>query len=346
MSDWKAKQGWGPDFEKAMAPYAAKGLEPARVTLVYRKQLKVLSHRGEHWARTGGRLIHKAESVGDLPAVGDWVAARIPESGEALVQAVLTRRSAFVRKVAGENAVPQVLATNLDTVLVVMGLGRDFNLRRLERYMTLAWESRATPVVVLNKRDLADDLEELLAEVKGITRGAAVYAVSALTGEGVEPLQSLVGSGKTVVLFGSSGVGKSTLVNRLAGTTVMTGEVRDDGRGRHTTTRRELLILPGGGAVIDTPGLREVQMWAAEGGLAKTFDDIELLGKGCKFSDCRHQAEPGCAVKAALEDGTLDEIRFESWLELQREIEWLQKPADTRGRPEPKRRARVGHGPR
>lgn len=330
-----------------MKPYALKGLEPARVILVYRKQLKVLSHRGEHWARTGGRMLHKAHDQGDLPAVGDWVAARIPENGEALVNAVLPRRSAFVRKVAGENATPQVLGTNLDTVLVVMGLDRDFNLRRLERFMTLAWQSKATPVVVLNKADLAQDLATDLAVVKDITRGAAIYTVSALTGAGMEPLRGYIGPGKTVVLLGSSGVGKSTLVNRLVGAEVMvTGDLKDDGRGRHTTTKRELIVLPGGGAIIDTPGLREVQMWAAEGGLAKTFDDIEALAKNCRFSDCRHLAEPGCAVKAALESGELEDVRFDSWLELQREIEWLQKPGDTRGRPESKRRARLGHGKR
>lgn len=347
MSDWKHRLGWGPDFDAALAEYAGKGLEPARVTLVYRKQLKVLSHRGEHWARTGGRMMHRAESLGDLPAVGDWVAARIPEAGEALVHAVLPRRSAFVRKVAGENAAPQVLATNLDTVLVVMGLDRDFNLRRLERFMTLAWESRATPVVVLNKTDLAEDLPAQLEAVRGLVRGAAVHAVSALAAEGLEPLRALLGEGKTVALLGSSGVGKSTLVNRLAGAEVMaTGGTRDDGRGRHTTTRRELLLLPGGGALVDTPGLREVQMWAAEGGLAKTFDDVEALAAQCRFGDCQHDAEPGCAVKAALADGTLDEVRFASWLELQREMRWLQKPGETRGRPESKRRDRLGHGQR
>lgn len=347
MSDWKTHQGWGPDFAEAMEPSAAKGLEPARVILVYRKQLRVLSHRGEHWARTGGRLLHKAHDPGELPAVGDWVAARIPEEGEALVQAVLPRRTAFIRKEAGENAVPQVLATNVDTVLVVMGLDRDFNLRRLERFMTLAWESKATPVVVLNKSDLAEDLETDLEVVNDITRGAAIFTVSALNNEGLEPLREFVGPGKTVALLGSSGVGKSTLVNRLVGSEVMvTGELKDDGRGKHTTTKRELIVLPKGGAIIDTPGLREVQMWAAEGGLAKTFDDIEALAKSCKFSDCKHLAEPGCAVKAALEAGSLEAVRFESWLELQREIQWLQKPGDTRGRPESKRRARLGHGKR
>lgn len=330
-----------------MAPHAPKGLAPARVTLVYRKQLKVLSERGEHWARTGGSLLHHADSADALPAVGDWVAARVPPSGEALVHAVLPRRSAFIRKVPGDHAAPHVLAANVDTVLVVMGLDGDFNLRRLERFLTLAWESKALPVVVLNKKDVAVDLEAKLSAAADIARGAALHAVSALANEGLAPLASLVGFGRTVALLGSSGVGKSTLVNHLVGEEVMaTGAVRDDGRGRHTTSRRELILLPTGGAVIDTPGLREVQMWTAQDGLAKTFDDIEALARGCRFVDCQHQAEPGCAVKAALADGSLPQTRFDSWVELEKEMAWLSRPSDSRGRPASKRRDRVGHGNR
>jgi ribosome biogenesis GTPase len=344
MHDWKTELGWNDDLEAAMAPFAKKGLEPARVILVYRKQLKVLSMRGEHWARTGGRLIHKAASVGDLPAVGDWVAARIPpESGEGLVAAVLPRRTAFVRKVPGESLAPQVLSANIDTVLIVMGLDQDFNVRRMERFLSLAWESRATPVVVLNKSDLSTRVSEQLDEVRAIAGTAALHVVSALQNTGLDALKPLFGPGQTVALLGSSGVGKSTLVNHLMGREVMvTGEVRDDGRGRHTTTRRELIRLPTGAMVIDTPGLREVQLWEAEGGVQKTFDDIDAIGQGCRFSDCRHDAEPGCAVKVALADGTLASARYESFRSLNREVAWSQKPSSERGRPETNRRERSG----
>ncbi len=349
-TDWKHRLGWHADFDAAMAPYAAKGLAPARVALVYRKQLKVFAESGERWARTGGSVMHRAESFDELPAVGDWVAARFPAGeggGEALVQAVLPRRTAFVRKVAGNHAAPHVLAANLDTVLVVMGLDGDFNVRRLERFLTLAWESKATPVVVLNKADLCPDVEARLAEARAISRGAAIHAISALACTNLDPIFAEIHQGKTVAFLGSSGVGKTTLINKLLGTELLaTGAVRDDGKGRHTTTTRELMPLPGGGSLIDTPGLREVQLWDSDGGLLKAFDDITTLGGQCRFSDCQHDAEPGCAVKGAVENGTLDAARFRSWQELLRELARLQAPALERGRPETKRRERVGHGTR
>lgn len=343
--DWKAGLGWGDDFAAALAPHALKGLEPARVTLVYRKQLKVLSRRGEHWARTGGRILHKAESAEDHPAVGDWVAARVPDEGEALVHALLPRRSSIVRKVAGQKHAPQVIAANIDFLLVVMGLDMDFNPRRLERYLTLCWESRARPVVVLNKADVCDELEFFLEETKAVAPEVPIHVVSALEGTGLAELSQYVGAGKTTAFLGSSGVGKSSLVNRILGVELQaTGELKDDGKGKHTTTTRELIVLPAGGAIIDNPGLREIQLWDADEGLTRAFDDITELAQGCRFSDCRHQQEPGCAVQAALEDGTLADDRYEAWRQLERELEARAQPK--RGAPETKRRDRVGHGKR
>jgi ribosome biogenesis GTPase / thiamine phosphate phosphatase len=346
--NWKESLGWDSHFENAFAPFAKKQLEPARVSMVYRKSLRVMTGRGEIWARTGGRIIFKSESHGDWPAVGDWVAARIPETeGEGLVTAVLPRKTAFTRKVPGENAAPHVLATNLDTILIVMGLDRDFNIRRLERFLTLAFEGGARPVVILNKKDLAPDFAGQLKEVELISGGASVFVVSALNLDGIEPLKQFFKFGTTVALLGSSGVGKSTLVNHLLGTTLLPiGGTRDDGRGKHTTTERSLLLMPQGGAIIDTPGLREVQMWTSGDGLAKTFDDVDALAQTCRFQNCVHQAEPGCAVKEAVKNGTLDEFRFASWLELQKEIHRLSVHSSVRGRTESKRRERVGHQPK
>lgn len=343
--DWKTSLGWNAEFEAAMKPHSEKGLEPARVILVYRKQLRVLSHRGEHWARTGGRILHKAESAEDHPAVGDWVAARVPDEGEALVHALLPRRSSVIRKVAGHQHAPQVIAANIDFLLVVMGLDMDFNPRRLERYLTLCWESRAQPVVVLNKADVCDDLPFFLEETRAVAPEVPIHVVSALEGNGLEELKAYVGRGTTTAVLGSSGVGKSTLVNRIVGLELQrTGELKDDGKGKHTTTTRELIVLPTGGALIDNPGLREVQLWDADEGLTRAFDDITELGTRCRFSDCKHLHEPGCAVQAALSEGTLADDRYDAFRQLQRELEAREKPK--RGAPETKRRDRVGHGKR
>ncbi len=348
IDDWQKNLGWSEALEAAMAPWREKGLQPARVSRVYRKQLKVLCHLGELMAGVAGRLRHTAESQDAWPAVGDWVAARLPQKdGESLVHAVLPRKTSFVRKVAGQAAVGQVLATNVDVALVVMGLDRDFNLRRLERYLTLTFESGARPIVVLNKSDLCDDLPGRLSEVQTVSRDAQVLVVSALTGDGVNAVRAVCARGLTLAVLGSSGVGKSTLINGLAGHEALrTGAVDAAGKGRHTTTERELMVLPDGGAIIDTPGLREIQLWNSEEGLDKTFDDVQALAQQCRFSDCQHDAEPGCAVKAALEDGSLEAERFDHYRLLQNELKRLQQPRSTRGPAETKRRERVGHGTR
>jgi ribosome biogenesis GTPase len=271
-----------------------------------------------------------------LPTVGDWVAIR-RSNRQALVQAVLERRTAFRRKVAGHTTQEQVVAANVDVALVVAGLDAPPNLRRIERTLAMALSSGARPIVLLSKADLAEDAaERLAAEVQRSAAGAPVVAVSALTGHSVERLPELVPAGTTAVLLGPSGVGKSTLVNRLAGNDVMrTGAVRSDGKGRHTTTHRQLVVLPWGGLLIDTPGLRELQVWAdveEAGGIARLFADVEALAAGCRFSDCSHANEPGCAVLAALDAGTLTAGRLESYRKLQHEAAAVERRVDQRHR--------------
>lgn len=331
-----------------MKAHAGRGLVPARVCLVSRKSLRILTERGERWARTGGALLHHATGLDALPAVGDWVAARVPPGdGEALVQALLPRATVLVRKVPGDQSAPHVLACNVDTVLIVVAVDEDFNARRLERYLTLAWESGARPAVVLNKIDLCSDPGPRVEAARRVAGDAHVHAVSAATGSNVDALRALFGPGRTVAVVGSSGAGKSTLLNRVAGQPLFAaGAVRDDGRGRHTTTRRELVPLPGGGAIVDTPGLRELQLWDSRAGLALAFDDVTALAASCRFADCAHAAEPGCAIRAALERGELEAARLASFRELSAELERLERPEGLRGRPATKRRERKGHGRR
>lgn len=339
-----ARLGWTPAIEDEFAPYAGDGLAPARVAVEHRGAYLLYTERGERPAELAGRLRHAADSRDDLPAVGDWVAVADPEGADrALVQAVLPRRTKFSRMAANDHGqtVEQVVAANVDVVFLVAGLDGDLNLRRLERYLTLGWESGAEPVVVLTKSDLCTDADAVALEVEAIAVGVPVHPVSNLTGAGVDGLAGYFSGGRTVAALGSSGAGKSSLVNRLAGDELMaTGDLRADGRGRHTTTNRQLLMLPQGGLFLDTPGMRELRLWESEDGLAATFDDVISAAARCRFSDCSHETEPDCGVRAALADGTLDRERYVSWRKLQGELEHLALKQDARLRAE-KRRERA-----
>lgn len=329
--------GWNPRVAGAFDALADATLTPARIAREDKDRYLLLGEFGERSAVLAGRLRHTLSTRSERPAVGDWVAARLAQDGDGTIAAVLPRASAFVRKAAGEAAEEQVVAANVDTVFVVAGLDGDWNPRRIERYLVAAWDSGAVPVVVLNKADLLGDAAARVAEMEAVAIGAAVVALSALGGFGLEALDPWLAPGATVALIGSSGVGKSTLVNALAGEDRQaTQAVREaDSRGRHTTTWRELVPLPGGALLVDTPGMRELQLWDEGGdGLDGAFPDVANLAAACRFGDCAHEAEPGCAVRAALASGALEGARFESWRKLQRELRWLATRRDARARAE------------
>jgi ribosome biogenesis GTPase len=320
--------GWDERLAALLAA-EAPGLVAGRILSEERGQYVVASGTGEGPASASGRLRHDAEldPTSAWPAVGDWVALEREAGGgngadieHRLIQRVLSRRTAVVRRSPADRRMPsQVLAANVDVVFVVTSVNQEFNVRRLERYVTVAWESGATPVVLLSKADLADDLESFRLSAETTAPGVDVIAVSAITGDGIEDVRAHLGLGRTVVFTGSSGVGKSSIVNALAGEPLLdTGGIRlDDARGRHTTTRRQLVRLVDG-LLIDTPGLRELGVLDGDG-LATAFDDVEQLVAACRFSDCGHRSEPGCAIRAALDGGTLDRGRFEAYEKLQRE---------------------------
>ena len=305
-------------------PHRAEGLIPARVAIEFNYLYRLFAESGELQAQHAGRLRHQADQ---LSAVGDWVAIR-PTAGEATatIEAILPRRSKFSRKVAGELTEEQVVAANIDTVFLVMGLDGDYNPRRLERYLLLAYESGARPVVILNKADVAEHLSEDIDGIQSLAVGIPVHAVSAKKREGVEVIEDYLGPGKTGALLGSSGVGKSTLVNALIGEDLLaTREVRaHDSRGRHTTRHRHLIVLPDRrGLLIDTPGMRELQLWMQSDSIRETFEDVEALASGCHFTDCRHREEPRCAVKLAIEEARLAPERLQNYLKLQDELQAL-----------------------
>ena len=329
--------GWDAFFQDAFRPYENDNLIPARVAARHHGPCELLTELGRLGGVPAGRLGDE-----ELPSVGDWVAVR-PLEGErkAVIEAVLPRRSAFTRKEAWSRTVAQVVAANVDTVFLVTAFGGDLNARRIERYLTSAWDSGSNPVIVANKVDLAEDRLFELADVEAVALGVPVLVVSAATGEGMDELEVHLQPGRTVALLGSSGVGKSTLVNRLAGRELLaTSEIRKDGRGRHTTSHRELVPLPSGALLIDTPGMRELQLWADEEVLDSTFAEIAELAGACRFSDCSHEHEPGCAVKSAIADGSLPRERFASYRKLQRELRALEIRKDARLKSEARKEMR------
>ena len=350
--------GWDAGWASAFEPFAAGGRRPARVVAVHKETAIV---RGEvdddRPATVSGRFRYDALATSDFPAVGDWVAleaagAAASADDAAVIAAVLPRRAAFVRSAAdasrrsaGHLADEQVIAANVDIAFLVAGLDGDFNLRRLERYLAVAWSSGVTPVIVLNKADVARDLEERLVAVATIAPGVPVVVLSALTGDHVADLQPYLGLGRTSVVLGSSGVGKSTLLNTLLGERRQsTGDVReDDSRGRHTTTHRELFALPGGALLIDTPGIRSLEVAGADEGVDTAFEDIADLATHCRFTDCRHEGEPGCAIRSAIADGTLGQDRLASYRKLEREVAHAERREDPRARAAEAKRWRQIH---
>ncbi len=343
-----AELGWNDEFAAAFAPHAAIGWVPARVTLELKGFYEVTGDGAARLGECSGRFLHDARTPADYPAIGDWVAIE-PQSGDdtrAIIHAVLPRRTRFSRKAAGDHVVEQVVAANVDTVFLVSSLDGNYNLHRVERYLIAAWASGARPVILLNKADLNDATAAAQAEIAAIAPEVPVFVVSAQTRRGLKALAPYLQPGRTIALLGSSGVGKSTLINRLVGERIQdTQEVREaDQKGRHTTTQRELIVAPSGVIIIDTPGMREIQPWEAGAGVDAAFVDVTALMARCRFRDCTHSVEPGCAVQAALTDGTLPMERWQAYRRLQRaaahEVRRVDRQAQQRQKIDFKKRTR------
>ncbi|WP_371812542.1 ribosome small subunit-dependent GTPase A [Sporosarcina sp. Marseille-Q4063] len=323
--------GWNNTHEANWEEIDNEKCVPGRITLEHKKMYRVITTEGEWLSVCSGSMQYEATERKDFPAVGDWVAVeKMPGEERGIIHAILPRTSLFSRKVAGMTIAEQIIAVNIDIVFLVMSMNNDFNARRLERYLVAAYDSGATPIVVLTKKDMCDDTSFYIEVAQNIALGAEIFAVSNVTGEGIDELTALLKNNKTAALLGSSGVGKSSIMNAICGSEMMAvqGIREDDAKGRHTTTHRELIKIPTGGILIDTPGMREFQLWDNNESLDSGFQDINDLANNCKFIDCQHNNEPGCAIQNALSTGELAEDRYSSYLKLQKELAFLDRKLD------------------
>lgn len=326
--------GWNDFFEEHFLSYREQGFKAGRIAIENRDNYLVYAEKGELRAEVTGKLMYNAVDASDLPKVGDWVAMSVfDENSNGIIHEILPRRTKFSRKAPGKKTEEQVLASNIDSIFIVQSLDDDFSLPRLERYLVMIHEGGARPVIILNKADLRDDFEEYVEKARRVASGADVLAVSAKTDFGINDFKNLLKQSSTYAFVGSSGVGKTTLINRVLGSDVFaTAEVREkDSKGRHTTTRRQLIAIPGGGLLIDTPGMRELQLWSSEEGMVDVYADFNELAEECHFSDCTHTSEIGCAITAAVEDGRIDESRYKSYLKLRKELNYLNEKQSQKG---------------
>jgi ribosome biogenesis GTPase len=338
------RYGWDAHFALHFEPLAAEGFRAGRVALEIKNHYRLLTAEGEVPARAAGKMFHDAAGKVDMPVVGDWVAFRMNEGPEPLgrIQHNITRRTKFSRKIAGSTTAEQPVAANIDVVFIMSGLDDNFNLRRIERYLALAWESGAQPVILLNKEDLCPIKQLRHDETQAIAGAAPVLVLSALYRHGLEQLDEFLLPGRTAAMLGSSGVGKTTLLNSLFGREMgKVGEIGVAGKGTHTTRTRKLYQLPSGAMIIDTPGMREIQLWNVDEGMADSFADIAAIGVECRFADCHHRDEPGCAVKSAVDGGRFDRDRYENYLRMRQEVRSLESRIDRKAMLERKSRDRV-----
>lgn len=323
------KLGWSDFFKTDYENRYSNEFAVGRVISQGKNVYKLSTSNGEIFGKSSGKFQYETAHQSDFPVVGDWVVLKY-EIGDqfGVIQGVLKRKSAFSRKVNGNNIEEQVIASNIDIIFIVAALNKDFNVRRLERYLTLAWESGAIPIIILTKSDLCENVEEKKRELEDIAVGVPIHITSSVTNKGIDKLKAYFVEGKTIALLGSSGVGKSTITNMLKGTNVQSvNTLRNDDKGKHTTTSRDLIFLDKG-MIIDTPGLRELQLWGSENSLSQTFQDIKDLEEDCKFRDCTHETEPGCAVRVALNNQTLTMNRYQSYLKLTKEISFLNNSSE------------------